>query len=359
MPRIDSFLRLVAQQGASDLHFHAGNVPIIRHEGELMPLPFRQLSEVETSRFLLEIMGEDQRAAFEQNQEIDLVYSIEGVARFRANVFVQSHGLGAVFRVIPNALPTMEQLGLPSAVKRLTLLNNGLVLVTGPTGSGKTTTLCAMVDEINKTSERHVISIEDPIEFLHQPIKGAITQRQVGKHAESFASALRSALRESPDVLVVGEMRDLETILLAISAAETGVLVVGTLHANSASKALDRIIDVIPEETRDQVRSTLSVLLRGVLSQHLAKHASGEGRVAVLEVLLQSYAVSNLIRENKVFQIDGYLDTASYDGSGMQSLDVHLFRLVKEGTVTLEEALKFANQPDSLKRLASELPEDN
>ncbi len=358
MPRIDSFLRLVAQQGASDLHFHAGNVPIIRHEGELMGLPFRQLSEVETSRFLLEMMTPEQRAEFEANQEIDLVYVIEDLARFRANIFVQSHGLGAVFRVIPNKMPTMEELHLPLAVKRLTELHNGLVLVTGPTGSGKTTTLAAMVDEINKTSERHVISIEDPIEFLHQPIKGAITQRQVGKHAESFASALRSALRESPDVLVVGEMRDLETINLATSAAETGVLVVGTLHSNSATKAIDRIIDVIPEESRDQVRSTLSVLLRGVVAQHLAKHASGEGRVAVLEILLQSYAVSNLIRENKVFQIDGYLDSASNDGSGTQSLDAHLFRLVKGGEITVEEALKFANQPDSLKRLAAELPED-
>jgi twitching motility protein PilT len=355
---MDSFLRLVAQQGASDLHFHAGNVPIIRHEGELMALPFRQLSEVETSRFLLELMTPEQRAEFEEHQEVDFVYSIEDVARFRANIFVQSHGLGAVFRVIPNQIPTMEELRLPPAVKRLTQLNNGLVLVSGPTGSGKTTTLCAMVDEINKTSERHVISIEDPIEFLHQPIKGAITQRQVGKHAESFASALRSALRESPDVLVVGEMRDLETINLAISAAETGVLVIGTLHSNSATKAIDRIIDVIPEESRDQVRSTLSVLLRGVIAQHLVKHASGEGRVAVLEILLQSYAVSNLIRENKVFQIDGYLESASNDGSGMQSVDACLFRLVKGGEVTVDEALKVANQPDSLKRLAAELPED-
>ena len=358
MPRIDSFLRLVAEQGASDLHFHAGNVPIIRHEGELMPLPFRILSEVETGRFLLELLGEEQRAQFEKTREVDLVYSIEGVARFRVNIFVQSHGLGAVFRVIPNKVPTLDELNLPLALRRLTQLTNGLVLVTGPTGSGKSTTLAAMVDEINKTSQRHVISIEDPIEFLHKPIKGAITQRQVGKHAESFSSALRSALRESPDVLVVGEMRDLETIQLAISAAETGVLVIGTLHSNSAPKAIDRIIDVIPEESRDQVRSTLSVLLRGVVSQHLAKHATGEGRVAVMEVLLQSYAVSNLIRENKVFQIDGYLDTASCDGSGMQSLDASLFKLVKQGEVTLEEALKLANQPESLKRLAAELPED-
>jgi len=358
VPRIDSFLRLVAEQGASDLHFHAGNVPIIRHEGELMPLPFRILSEVETGRFLLELLGEEQRAQFEKTKEADLVYSIEGVARFRVNIFVQSQGLGAVFRVIPNKVPTLDELNLPLALRRLTQLANGLVLVTGPTGSGKSTTLAAMVDEINKTSQRHVISIEDPIEFLHKPIKGAITQRQVGKHAESFSSALRSALRESPDVLVVGEMRDLETIQLAISAAETGVLVIGTLHSNSAPKAIDRIIDVIPEESRDQVRSTLSVLLRGVVSQHLAKHATGEGRVAVMEVLLQSYALSNLIRENKVFQIDGYLDAASYDGSGMQSLDASLFKLVKQGEVTLEEALKLANQPESLKRLAAELPED-
>ena len=358
MARIDSFLRLVAEQGASDLHFHAGNVPIVRHEGELMPLPFRVLSEVETGRFLLELLGDEQRAQFEKTQEADLVYSIEGVARFRVNIFVQSQGLGAVFRVIPNKVPTLEELNLPPTVKRLTQLSNGLVLVTGPTGSGKSTTLAAMVDEINKSSQRHLISIEDPIEFLHKPIKSAITQRQVGKHAESFSSALRSALRESPDVLVVGEMRDLETIQLAISAAETGVLVIGTLHSNSASKAIDRIMDVIPEESRDQVRSTLSVLLRGVISQHLAKHASGEGRVAVMEVLVQSYAVSNLIRENKVFQIDGYLDTASDDGSGMQSLDACLFKLLKQGEVTLDEALKLANQPESLKRLAAELAED-
>src|SRR5712664_2143290 len=299
MARIDSFLRLVAEQGASDLHFHAGNVPIIRHEGELMPLPFRVLSDVETSRFLLELLGEEQQAQFEKTQETDFVYSIEGVARFRANIFVQSQGLGAVFRVIPNKVPTLEELQLPLAVKRLTQLGNGLVLVTGPTGSGKSTSLAAMVDEINKTSQRHVISIEDPIEFLHQPIKGAITQRQVGKHAESFSGALRSALRESPDVVVIGEMRDLETITLALSATETGVLVFGTLHTNSAAKAIDRIIDAVGEDGRDQMRAVLSVLLRGVISQQLCKRANSDGRVAALEILLQNYAVAHMIRDNK------------------------------------------------------------
>src|SRR5947209_7210449 len=359
MARFDSFLRLVAEQGASDLHFHAGNVPIIRHEGDLLPLPFRVLSELETSRFLLEILTDEQRAEFEKKRELDLVYEVPGVARFRANIFVQSQGLGAVFRVIKNEIPTLEQLNLPLAVKRLTQLNNGLVLVTGPTGSGKSTTLAAMVDEINKTSQRHVISIEDPIEYLHSPIRGVITQRQVGKHAESFAAALRSALRESPDVLIVGEMRDLETISLAIAAAETGVLVIGTLHANSAAKAIDRIIDVIPEESREQMRSTLSVLLRGVVSQHLVKHASGEGRVAVLEVLLQNYAIAHLIREGKVFQVDAYLATASNDESGVQSLDSCILRYIKEGLVTLEEGLKVANQPESIKGLAAQIPDES
>ena len=358
MARLDSFLRLVAEQGVSDLHFHAGTVPIIRHEGDLLPLPFRSLSESEARRFILEVLTPEQRVRLESDQELDFVYELAGVGRFRANVFFQAQGLGSVWRVINTEVPSMEALGLPPAVKRLTELNNGLVLVSGPTGSGKTTTLAAMVDEINKTSQRHIISIEDPIEYLHQPILGAVTQRQVGRHTESFSGALRSALRESPDVLIVGEMRDLETIVLAIAAAETGVLVIGTLHSNSASKAIDRIIDVLPEESRDQVRGTLSVLLRGVISQHLLKHASGEGRVAVLEILLQSYAISHLIREGKIYQVDSTLETASNDGSGMQSLDTCLFRYIRDGLITLEEGLTIANQPESLRRLAAELPEE-
>ncbi|MBS2021981.1 MAG: PilT/PilU family type 4a pilus ATPase [Deltaproteobacteria bacterium] len=358
MARLDSFLRLVAEQGVSDLHFHSGNVPIVRHEGELMPLPFRTLSEGETRRFLFEIITDRQRDEFEKTHELDFVYVLDGVGRFRANFMMQSQGVGAVFRVIPGTVPSLDSLGMSAAVKKLAHLTNGLVLITGPTGSGKTTTLAAMVHEINTNEPRHVISIEDPIEFIHPSLVGSVTQRQVGEHAATFASALRSALRESPDVLVVGELRDLETIQLALQAAETGVLVFGTLHSNSASKAIDRIVDAVPDEARDQVRGTLSVLLRGVLSQHLLRRENGEGRVAATELLLQSYAVSHLIREGKTFQIDAYLDSASNDGSGAEALDHCLGRFLREGQITLEEALKVANAPDALKKFAAELSDD-
>jgi twitching motility protein PilT len=242
-------------------------------------------------------------------------------------------------------------------VKKFTQLQNGLVLITGPTGSGKTTTLAALIHEINKTSSRHIITIEDPIEYVHTPIQSVITQRQVGKHVDTFAGALRSSLRESPDVVVAGEMRDLETVQVALQAAETGVLVFGTLHTNSASKAADRIIDVFSEESREQIRGVVSVMLRGVLAQMLVKKASGEGRQAALEVMLQTVGISNLIRENKCYQIDAYLQTAD-PGSGMQSLDSCLFQYIRDGVITVEEGLHVANFPDVLKRMAAELPED-
>ena len=359
MARIDSFLRLVAEQQASDLHFHAGNPPIIRHDGDLIPLPFRTLTRDEVRRFVLEILSPEQKEQFDRTNELDLIYVIDGVGRFRTNVLMQTYGMGAVFRIIPQRLPDLDELMFPRAVRKLTQLHNGLVLVCGPTGSGKTTTLAAMVNEINRTSQRHVITIEDPIEFLHAPLQSAITQRQVGKHTETFAGALRSALRESPDVIVVGEMRDLETITLAISATETGVLVFGTLHTNSASKAIDRIIDAVGEDGQEQIRGVLSVLLRGVVSQQLCKRANSDGRVAALEVLLQNYAVSNMIRDNKLHQLDGYLQTASSDGSGAQSLDYAVFNYVKDGIVTLEEGMRVASYPEQLKRLVQELPQDN
>jgi len=279
---------------------------------------------------------------------------VEGLGRFRANVYLQNHGMGAVFRVIRPSPPTLDELAVPTVLRKLAHLQNGLVLVTGPTGSGKTTTLAAMVHEVNRTSQRHIITVEDPIEVLHAPIKSVVSQRQVEKHTQSFASALRAALRESPDVLVVGEMRDQETVQLALSAAETGVLVLGTLHTNSAAKAVDRIIDMLPPETREQARSVLSVLLRCVASQHLCRRASGEGRVAVMEVLLHSWAMANMIREGKAHQIDAFLQTAGNDGTGMISLDASIARSVKNGYITLEEGLRVANYPDQVQLMVGD-----
>ncbi len=358
MARIDSFLRLVVEQQASDLHFHAGNVPIIRYNGDLVPLRYRTLSADEARRFLLEIMTPAQRDEFERAQELDFAYEIAGLARFRAHVSYQSKGIGAVFRIVPAKLFTIDDLGLPPAVKKLAALANGLVLVTGPTGSGKTTTLSAIVHEINKTSARHILTVEDPIEFVHAPLRSMVTQRQVGLHSESFAAALRASLREAPDVLVVGEMRDFETVSLAMSAAETGVLVFATLHTSSASKAIDRIVDIYPEESHEQVRGALSVLLKGVLAQHLCRRAQEDGQVAAIELLLQTYAVSNMIREGKVFQIDGYLQSAENAGTGMQSLESRLAELIRDGVVSLDEALKVTEYPDSLRKRVAELPEE-
>ena len=354
MARLDSFLRLVVDQQASDLHFHAGTVPLIRHDGDLIPLPFRPLSADESSRFLFEIMTPAQQEDFTRDYEIDFAYVADGIGRFRANVFMQSQGMGAVFRVIPTTVPTINSLLLPASLRKLGQHQNGLVLVTGPTGSGKTTTLAAMIHEINNTQRRHIITIEDPVEFVHAPLKSVVTQRQVGVHASSFHSAHRSALRESPDVLVVGEMRDYETVSLALAAAETGVLVFGTLHANSAAKAIDRIINVCPDETREQVRGVLSVMLRGVIAQHLCKRASAEGRIGVLEIMLQSYAVANMIRENKLHQLDGYLRSADPASTGMQSLDTCLLNYIRQGLGTAQKACKVANHPDEFKRLVAE-----
>lgn len=354
MPRIDSFLRLVAEQHASDLHFHSGAVPTIRYDGSLLPLPFRVLSETETRRFLHELLDDAQRAQLEADKQLDFLYVLDGVGRFRANVFLKNHGMGAVFRVIRSRPPTLDDLSLPPVLRRLAQYPNGLVLVTGPTGSGKTTTLAALVHEINRTSSRHVITVEDPIEVLHAPIKSVISQRQIDKHTGSFASALRASLRESPDVLVVGEMRDQETVSLALSAAETGVLVLGTLHTNSAAKAVDRILDMMSPETREQTRGVLSVLLRCVVSQHLCRRANGEGRVAVTEVLLHTWAVANMIREGKAHQIDALLQATGHDAGGMISLDASIARSIRNGYISLEEGLRIANYPDQVQAMAGE-----
>ena len=356
-PRIDSFLRLVADQKASDLHFHSGSVPKIRMDGELVPLPFRLLSAEETKKFLYEIMSPSQRDQFEATQELDFAHSIPDVGRFRVNAFVQSSGMGAVFRVVPNRVPTVADLALPRAVQRLATLKVGLVLISGPTGSGKTTTLAAIINEINRTRSCHILTIEDPIEYVHRTQKSLITQREVGSHTESFAAALRAALRESPDVLVVGELRDVETVMLALSAAETGVLVFGTLHTNSAAKCIDRLLDIVAEDAQSQVRSALSMLLRGIVAQQLLRRTDGEGRVAAVEVLLPSFALSHLIREGKLHLVDQLIKSTEGDGSGNQSLDTVLGRFLQQGLIDLEEALKVAPDPALCRRAAQSLEE--
>ena len=353
MPRIDSFLRLVVEQRASDLHFTAGAVPLIRHDGELVPLPFRMLTEGEARRFLGEILTPEDRERLEADQELDLLYSLPGVGRFRANIFFQQHGWGAAFRIIPDSPPRLDDLGFPSSVRALCNLQQGLVLIGGPTGSGKSTTLAAIVDEINRTARRHILTLEDPIEFLHEPIQSAVTQRQIGTHIDSYAEALRSALRESPDVLVVGEMRDSETLQLAVQAAETGVLVFGTLHTSSAAKTITRAIDMAPEDTREQLRASLSVLLKGVIAQHLLRRANGDGRVAAIEVLLNNSAVASMIRDNKAVQIDAYLAGANPWETGMQGLESCLLNFVRDGLVDVDEAAKLSSSPDALRKEAA------
>jgi twitching motility protein PilT len=350
MARIDSFLRLVVEQGASDLHFDAGQPPIIRVHGELLPLPFRPLSEAESRRFLVELMDADQLAILERDREIDFLYALPGVGRFRANVFMQRLGPSGVFRIIPDRAPRLPDLRMPTSIQQLCRSPRGLVLIGGPTGSGKTTTLAAIVDEINRTSKKHIITIEDPIEFLHEPAGSVITQRQVGTHVDTFAEALHSALRASPDVIVIGEMRDLDTMQLALQAAETGVLVFGTLHTRSAARTLTRILDMAGEESRESMLWQLAGVLRGVISQRLIRRATGDGRVAAVEILLVTSAVSSLMRENKVQQIDALLQAALPE-SGMQSLERCLAGYVVDGMVTLEEANTVAQHPAALKAM--------
>lgn len=353
MARIDSFLELVVDQKASDLHFHAGKAPTIRHNGDMITMPFRVLSEIQARRFVQEIMTPSQREAFDNGGEIDLMYEVDGVGRFRANIFHQRDGISAVFRIIPRDVPTLESLDMPRSLRRLMHQANGLVLVTGPTGSGKSTTLAAMVNEVNRNAARHIITIEDPIEFIHVPARSVITQREVGKHIRSFADAVRSALREAPDVLVVGELRDEETMSLALTAAETGVLVIGTMHTSSAAKSINRVLNAVPEETREQMRGVLAMLLRGVISQRLCKRANGEGQVAVMEVLLQSWSVANMIRENKIHQIEGYLQSANFEKTGMCALDSCAIQYVQDGLIQLDEALRVAHYPDQVRRVCS------
>jgi twitching motility protein PilT len=332
---ITELLAFSAKQGASDLHLSAGLPPMIRVDGDMRRLNVPALDDGQVRRLIYDVMNDRQRRDFEAALETDFSFEVAGVSRFRVNAFTQGRGAGAVFRTIPSNVMTVDDLGLGDVFRRLSMLPRGLVLVTGPTGSGKSTTLAAMIDYINSNRQEHILTIEDPIEFVHESKRCLINQREVHRDTKGFAPALRSALREDPDVILVGELRDLETIRLALTAAETGHLVFGTLHTTSAAKTIDRIIDVFPGDEKGMVRSMLSESLQGVISQTLLKREGG-GRVAAHEILVATSAIRNLIREGKVAQMYSAIQTGG--GLGMQTLDAALSRLVTDGVVTRQEA---------------------
>lgn len=340
---ISKLLTFAVKEGASDCHISAGEPPMIRMQGDLKKLDHPPLSTDETHALIYDMMNDAQRKAFEEHRECDFSFDLGDIARFRVNVFVQSRGLGAVFRTIPTQILPLEKLGMPPVIRQLCDKEKGLILVTGPTGSGKSTTLAAMIDYLNNTFEGHVITIEDPIEFVHKSKKCLINQRELGVHTLSFANALRSTLREDPDVILVGEMRDLETIQLALTAAETGHLVFATLHTSSAPKTVDRIIDAFPPNQQAQVRAQLSETLEGVLTQTLLKRKSG-GRIAAIEIMIGTTAVRNLIRENKLHQIPGMMQASQKDG--MQTMDMALVDLANRGIITRGEAQSRSMNPN-------------
>lgn len=332
---ITQLLAFSVEQGASDLHLSAGLPPMLRKDGDIRKLETANLASEEVYKMIYDVMDDTQKKTFEDHLEADFSFELPGTARFRVNVFNHNRGIGAVFRTIPSEVLTLEQIKSPEIFKNIAMMHKGIVLVTGPTGSGKSTTLAAMVDYINKTQYSHILTIEDPIEFVHSPQRSLINQREVLRDTKSFSNSLRSALREDPDVILVGEMRDMETISLALTAAETGHLVFGTLHTSSAAKTVDRIIDVFPAAEKAMVRSMLSESLQAVISQVLLKKIGG-GRVAAHEIMLGSSAIRNLIREDKVPQMYSVIQTSGQ--SGMQTLDQDLKRLVQEGIIEKNHA---------------------
>lgn len=332
---ITELLAFGVEQGASDCHLSSGEPPMLRINGDLKKLDYPPLAKDQVHAMVYDIMNDAHRKAFEETRDVDFSFEMGDVARFRVNVFMQRKGEAAVFRTIPTKILTLDQLGMPPIMKELCQREKGLVLVTGPTGSGKSTTLAAMVDYINSDFEGHIITVEDPIEFVHQSKKCLINQRELGPHTLSFANALRAALREDPDVILVGEMRDLETIQLALTAAETGHLVFSTIHTSSAPDTVNRIIDVFSPSQQAQIRTQFAESIEAVVTQTLAKKKSG-GRVAAVEIMTGSTAVRNLIREGKIHQLPGTMQVSQKDG--MQTMDMALIELVSRGIVTREEA---------------------
>jgi len=336
MARLDAILRLVQEQGASDLHMTTGAPPMVRINGEITPIPYEELTREINEMLLFEIMDSPTRARFDENKDVDFSYEVPGVIRVRCNIYEQSKGVAGAFRLLPGRIPTADELQLPETLMRLTEMPRGLVLVTGPPGTGKSSTLAALIDHINCTRRKHIVTIEDPIEFRHPNKLSLVTQREVGRNTPSFAQALRAVLREDPDVIMVGEMRDQETMALALTAAATGQLVFGTLHTMSAIQTVDRVLDSFDGERQAQVRLMLAESLRGVVAQRLLRRTDGLGRALALELLLGNPAVSALIRERKTFQLPTVMTTGKREG--MRSMDDSVYSLLREGVIDFAEA---------------------
>ena len=343
---ISEILTFLKEQEASDLHISTGEPPIIRVHGDIQKVDMPPLQQEEVHTMLYDILNDRQRKTFEENKEIDFSLELKGVSRYRVNAFYQNKGEAIVIRVVPTRVLTLEELKLPRVLADLTKKTKGLVLVTGPTGSGKSTTLAAMVDYINQNKKLHILTIEDPIEFVYEPNLSLINQRELGADTHSFANALRSALREDPDVILVGEMRDLETISLAMTAAETGHLVFATLHTSSAAKTVDRVIDVFPPAQQSQIRTMFSESILAVITQNLLKRSDGKGRIAALEIMIGTPAIRNLIREGKIAQIPGMMQTGKK--FEMQTMDATLVDLYKKGVVSKEVVIPYLTNPSVL-----------
>jgi twitching motility protein PilT len=348
---LDTMLVSMIHCGASDLHLTVGAPPVVRVNGQMRYLPdYPALEPADTAMLVRAALNEEQWGYFEENHEFDFAYSVDGLSRFRVNLYIQRGSCGAAFRAIPHSIKPLEELGVPESVARFAQMHRGLVLVTGPTGSGKTTTLAALLDLANRTRSSHVITIEDPIEFLHPHKQCLVNQREVGADTESFATALKHALRQDPDIILVGELRDLETTSTALTAAETGHLVLATLHTQSAAQTVDRVIDIFPPHQQHQVRAQLAAALQGVVTQALAPRADGQGRTIITEIMFATAAIRNLIREGKNHQIPSFMQSGAREG--MLSFDQHLAERVRTGLISYEQGLGLCHSPEDYARLA-------
>ena len=352
MARIDAFLKLGLAQGCSDIHLAVGVPPMLRMHGELMPIKFRDLGDTELESYVSEILTANQKKHFEGGHDLDFSYVSEDGGRFRVNLFRKETGVGATFRFIPGEVPTLDSLNLPAVVQKLCDYHQGMILVTGSTGTGKSTTLAAMIDHINSTQNCNIISLEDPIEFIHRSKHSQVIQRELGTHLRSFADGIRAALREDPDVILVGELRDTETIQMAMTAAETGHLVLGTLHTTGAVKTIDRMIDALPGEMREQIKSFLSQSLNAVITQTLVKTPDGRGRKAVVEIMLMTRAISKLIMTDQTHQIPAQLQTGR--DLGMQLIDQALLDAITKKQLDPDDAFRFATDKSLFQRYVTD-----